>query len=205
MSEPAGIVMPFAGSTAPQGYLLCDGSAVSRTDYATLFAVIGTTFGIGDGSTTFNVPDMGGRIALGESQSHVLGSMGGSETVTLQTANLPAHGHTIPAHGHANTIKATTPKLTHSITTQPAFNYAKPNSFSTGGSGGGNVVNGTTTGTASVATNASITAHAASNCTMGGSVTNKAAYASGAKGDGNAHDNMQPYIAMYYIISTGEA
>ncbi len=55
---PAGLVSPYAGATAPAGWLLCDGSAVSRTTYATLFAVLSTTFGVGDGSTTFNVPDM---------------------------------------------------------------------------------------------------------------------------------------------------
>lgn len=53
MSEPAGIVLPFAGSVAPDGWLLCDGSAVSRSEYADLFTAIGTTYGAGDGSTTF--------------------------------------------------------------------------------------------------------------------------------------------------------
>ena len=68
--EPAGIVMPFAGSTAPQGYLLCDGSAVSRTDYADLFTAIGTVYGAGDGASTFNLPDLSGRVVLGVSQSN---------------------------------------------------------------------------------------------------------------------------------------
>jgi microcystin-dependent protein len=53
---PAGSILNYSGTTAPDGYLLCDGSAVSRTTYAALFAAIGTTFGVGDGSTTFNVP-----------------------------------------------------------------------------------------------------------------------------------------------------
>ena len=82
MSEPAGIVMPFAGSTAPQGYLLCDGSAVSRTDYADLFTAIGTTYGAGDESTTFNLPNLSGRVVLGVSQSHALGTTGGEATHT---------------------------------------------------------------------------------------------------------------------------
>ena len=56
-----GIISLFAGSTAPRGYLVCDGSAVSRDDYSALFAVIGTTYGAGDGSTTFNLPDLSGR------------------------------------------------------------------------------------------------------------------------------------------------
>lgn len=62
---PAGVVVPFAGSSAPTGYLLCDGTAVSRTTYAALFAVLSTTFGSGDGSTTFNLPDMRETIPVG--------------------------------------------------------------------------------------------------------------------------------------------
>lgn len=64
-STPAGAMMDFAGSTAPTGWLLCDGTAYSRTTYATLFAVLGTTFGVGDNSTTFNVPDFRGRVSMG--------------------------------------------------------------------------------------------------------------------------------------------
>jgi len=62
---PSGVVFPFAGTTAPYGYLICDGRAVSRTDYADLFLMIGTTYGIGDGSTTFNLPDYRGRFLRG--------------------------------------------------------------------------------------------------------------------------------------------
>jgi hypothetical protein len=66
--SPTGTVIWFAGSTAPEGYLLCNGSAVSRTTYADLFAVIGTTYGAGDGSTTFNLPQLSdGRFIRGES------------------------------------------------------------------------------------------------------------------------------------------
>ena len=62
---PSGVVMPFAGSTAPQGYLLCDGSEVSRVDYPYLFNVIGTTYGEGDGSTTFNLPNLQDKFIQG--------------------------------------------------------------------------------------------------------------------------------------------
>ena len=62
---PSGVVFPFAGTTAPYGYLICDGRAVSRTDYADLFLMIGTSHGIGDGSTTFNLPDYRGRFLRG--------------------------------------------------------------------------------------------------------------------------------------------
>ena len=62
---PSGAVIPFAGSTAPQGYLLCDGREVSRTDYPFLFSVIGTTFGEGDGNTTFNLPNLKDKFIEG--------------------------------------------------------------------------------------------------------------------------------------------
>lgn len=62
---PIGVVLPYAGASAPTGFLLCDGSAVSRTTYSALFAIISTTFGVGDGSTTFNLPDMRSRMPIG--------------------------------------------------------------------------------------------------------------------------------------------
>ena len=63
---PAGSMLPYGGATAPPGWLLCDGSAVSRTTYAALFAAISTAFGAGDGSTTFNLPDARGRVLVGK-------------------------------------------------------------------------------------------------------------------------------------------
>lgn len=62
---PAGIIAPFAGTAIPDGWLLCDGSAISRTDYADLFNAIGTTYGAGNGSSTFNLPNLIGRVPLG--------------------------------------------------------------------------------------------------------------------------------------------
>lgn len=90
---PTGTVSMFAGTTAPTGYLLCQGQAVSRTTYSALFSVIGTAYGTGDGSTTFNLPNLQGRFALGKNSSHALASTGGAETVTLTTSQIPAHTH----------------------------------------------------------------------------------------------------------------
>ena len=197
--------MPFAGTVAPENYLFCDGSAVSRTTFATLFGVIGTTFGAGDGSSTFNLPDLSGRVPLGVSQSHALGTTGGSETVTLTESELPAHVHEVPQHGHEDTIVATTPAFSHSIT-QPVFKYNKPNTGGQGGTLSGPTAsyNSTNTATATRSTNVAVSAHAAAACTMSGSVSNAAAFDSDTEGGSLSHNNMQPFIAMAYIICTGE-
>jgi len=103
-----GTIVPWSTSTAPTGFLKCDGAAVSRTTYAALFAVVGTTYGVGDGSTTFNVPDLQDRTAIGASvaNSKSLAQTGGANTVTptgnisgstgsttLTTAQIPSHTH----------------------------------------------------------------------------------------------------------------
>lgn len=101
-SSPIGSLTMFSGSTAPAGWLICDGSAVSRTTYNDLFAVTGTTYGSGDGSTTFNLPNMQNRFPIG-SGTNARGATGGSNTLTLSTANLPAHDHSSAGdHTHAS-------------------------------------------------------------------------------------------------------
>ena len=91
----AGMIQMFAGSTAPSGWLMCQGQAISRTTYADLFSVIGTTYGTGDGSTTFNLPDFRGRVGVGVGNgtatghtSHTLGQKAGNEN-----AIVPYHRH----------------------------------------------------------------------------------------------------------------
>jgi microcystin-dependent protein len=103
---PAGVLLPFGGSSAPSGWLFCDGAAVSRTTYAALFTAIGTTYGAGDGSTTFNVPNPAGRVLCAVSGSHALGSVTGAETHTLSITEMPAHGHTVTDPGHSHNILA---------------------------------------------------------------------------------------------------
>lgn len=109
-AAPTGSIMMFAGSSAPTNWLLCYGQAVSRTTYANLYAVVGTTYGSGDGSTTFNLPDMRGRTGVGKDNmggsaanritsggsgitGTTLGATGGTETHVLTTAQLASHTH----------------------------------------------------------------------------------------------------------------
>ena len=109
---PSGSLMPYAGSSAPTGYLLCDGAAISRTTFSALFALVGTTYGSGDGSSTFNIPDLRGRVIAGQDDmggvsanrltglsggvdGDILGGSGGAETHTLSIAQMPAHTHSL--------------------------------------------------------------------------------------------------------------
>lgn len=90
--EPAGIVKAYAGAVIPAGYLKCDGSQVSRTTYAALFAAVGTAYGVGDGTTTFALPNLTDRFLRGAGAT-ALGASAGNANITLTTAQLPAHNH----------------------------------------------------------------------------------------------------------------
>lgn len=196
-----GSIVPFTGSALPNGYLLCDGSAVSRTTYTELFSVIGTEFGSGDGSTTFNIPNLTGRLAIGQSNEHLLASSGGEETHALTTGEIASHLHSVPAHGHSNDIAFKTPELSHSITAQPSFTYTMANSTATTGvRQSGTSYTGRSNASMSRATNVAIADHPATDCTMSGGVTDCPAMTSGDAGSGDAHNNMMPYIALVYLI-----
>jgi microcystin-dependent protein len=104
--SPIGTILPFGGSTQPLGWLFCRGQAVSRTTYADLFAVIGTSFGAGDGSTTFNLPNFQGKVPAGynsgDSNFNVIGKTGGEATHKLTIAEMPSHAHDAKTSGGAN-------------------------------------------------------------------------------------------------------
>ena len=125
---PTGAVIPYAALAAPAGYLVCDGSAVSRTTYAALFTLLGTTFGTGDGSTTFNLPDYRGRVLVGigtnaeidaltdndglavasrkPKHQHGLGTLAVSSAVTgVSIVSGGSHSHSITDPGHQHNQK----------------------------------------------------------------------------------------------------
>ena len=137
---PAGTIHDFAGTTTPAGFLTCDGSAVSRTTYASLFTAIGTTWGTGNGATTFNVPDLRRHTTIGSAGTQVsgpgtsVGNTGGAETHTLTTSELPSHLHALlPLHQSGGTSSATLAYRTI-LTTNPV-------TLSTNTTGGGGAHN----------------------------------------------------------------
>ena len=150
---PSGSVIEYAGDTAPNGWLICDGSAISREIYANLFEVIGSTFGGGDGMTTFNIPNLKGKIPVGlnsdDSDFNILGKAGGEKTHILKV-------NEIPPHNHRQTVTAS---RTGSGTTYVSWNAN--NLFGNKDTGARDTLN---------------------------------------TGGGEAHNNLQPYIVLNYII-----
>jgi microcystin-dependent protein len=179
---PAGSVMPFAGATPPDGWLFCYGQAVSRASYSDLFAAIGTTYGAGDGSTTFNVPDLRGRVAAGKDDmgggvagritgsgqaginGTTLGAAGGAQDNTLDTTRIPAHSHGYSDPGHAHSFL-------QGDTTPASFTGRAGE-----GDGNNQYFNSTTASGVGIA------------------ISNT--------GGGGAHNNTQPTIILNHIIST---
>ena len=103
---PIGAITSYAGSIAPTNWLICDGSAISRTTYADLFDAIGTTYGVGDGSTTFNLPNLKGRVITGldssQTEFDTLGETGGEKAHTLTIAEMPSHKHNMRVKQNAS-------------------------------------------------------------------------------------------------------
>ena len=207
---PVGMIMDFAGTslTVPAGYLACDGSAVSRTTYADLFAVIGTTWGSGDGSTTFNLPDLRGRTAIGsgtgtasDATAHTAGDKSGAETHKLTEAQTPVHAHT------HNMTQPTIQNHHHEISGSNSYNLtsSSSNAFATGEFKFG--TSGTTytgfvrnTGTGNIVVRDSNNTQNTQPTATGGAV-NARVYPSGeSESTITEHNNMQPYAVVTKII-----
>jgi len=117
---PTASLMPYAGTVAPTGYLLCDGAAISRTTYSSLFGIVGTTYGVGDGSTTFNIPDLRGRVIAGQDD------MGGTSANRLTGQSGGLNGDNLGATGGAETHLLTSAESgltshTHSVSFQTSI------------------------------------------------------------------------------------
>lgn len=182
---PTGSIMMFGAAAAPTGWLLCNGASLLRAGtYADLFAVIGTTYGSVDG-THFNVPNLKGKVVVGvdaaQTEFDTLGETGGTKTHTLTSGEMPSHGHTQDSHGHG-------------LTTTPDINHTHQQTL-----GGGGLVNfATAAGTGIGAqSNNSITGgdiELHKHTVNGVTATNQ------NTGGGTAHNNLQPYMAVNYII-----
>lgn len=208
VSVPTGGIMPYAGNTAPDQFLLCNGSAVSRTTYADLFSIIGTTYGVGDNSTTFNLPNLMGRVPMGAgtgaqnggSGTGVIsggtaltarsrGQFGGAETHQLSAAEMPQHTHSIDHDHPAFTSGNDSPDHSHSST----FTYGATHN-SNGGYAIGAAV--TTYWSFTVGTGGASTRHQHNIDVPAFTGT------SGGAGSGNSHNNVQPFTVVNYIIKT---
>ena len=137
---PTATIVPWSTSSVPSGFLECNGAAVSRTTYAALFAEVGTTYGAGDGSSTFNVPDLQDNVAVGKSNNKNLASSGGANTVTStgnvggSTANATLSTSQLASHSHSGGANASGPT---SPNPNPGSQKFNPGNTGSTGSGSG--------------------------------------------------------------------
>lgn len=214
---PSGSIMPYAGTTAPPGWLLCDGTPYSTTTYAALFAVCGSTYNTSAGQSAptagnFRVPNLKGRMPVGLDAAvtdfNTTGKSGGSTTVTITVAQMPSHQHVATAslnsglvsisetphshgvnpHSHTNQVTTIIPAGSHAHDNVSDYVAAGTNGASTSPTVASISSTSLTTNTASTGISASVG--------TGITVTNPYV------GGGNAVDNMSPYLVLNYIIKT---
>ena len=198
---PIGAGMLWYTSTAPAGYLLCDGSAVSRTSFAGLFGILGTMYGTGNGSTTFNLPDLRQRFPVGKAASGTASTLAGTGGAIDHTHTVPAHHHAMGTGADLNITSSgahshgiTDPTHTHAHNGTAAANFA-----GTGGLQGAQI----TTPMTITAAATGITVNSASHVHASASFAGKIGLVTGGV-DGNAAmtsgTQNPPYLVINYII-----
>lgn len=187
-----GTILPWAGNWEPQGWAFCDGRQLTVNQYQALFAVLGNTYG-GDGKTTFNLPDLRGRVPLGVGQlqptggRYVNGQKGGAENVNV-TNQLPSHTHTFSAQAAVNVGTPYNAGGTLTNTPSPTTCLGTA-AMSTGGTAKPNIYS-TSAPNATMAT-------LATTATLSGTT---GATGAGTAGSTQAIDNRQPFLSVNYII-----
>lgn len=200
INNPTGEITIWATNTAPTGWLICDGTAVSRSTYSTLFGVLSTTYGAGNGSTTFNLPNLLGKVPVGRNASDTsfdtIGETGGSKTSALTSGNLPAHTHTASSTSTStSTVTEPNSGQGHAHNGPSGSQFTVQNINSAGGSvststGPHTAYNNTSTALAT--TGITVATSTGTSTTVSGGGNNTAT--------GDAFSVLQPYIALNYII-----
>jgi microcystin-dependent protein len=217
-ATPVGSVTMFAGAAAPSGWLICDGSSLSTVTYATLFAILGYTYG-GSGAN-FNIPNLQGTFPIGAGGGYTLGSAGGAATVTLDATMMPYHAHAVEQTPHAHGYSD--PSHYHAISdpshTHPgsvaSHNHNVPNGLVPnpvegveGGLGSGFFPTGSTTDYAAPAftvgaayTGINSTGYSGVGISISGAYANINGNQTDAAGGNQPHENRPPYLTMNFII-----
>src|SRR5215472_4743359 len=198
-SAMVGAIQMYTSTTPPAGWRICDGSAISRMTYATLFALIGTAFGVGDNSTTFNFPDMRGRVGVGAGQgasltNRALAAVGGEEAHVLVTAELASHTHGVD-HYHNWAVQGSHAHGDSGHTHPYTGVFVSGTQWAASPAAWGQSANTTGTGYSQIG---------AANTPAGNTQTagqTSASYAnSGSAGSGTAHNTMPPFLVVAFII-----